>query len=549
MKKLFVLALASIFLMVFLSSCTETTAQAGEEATGESTTTTSTTVESSTLSVPVYLTDKKVSGVESIYVDISGISYTYEASGEASVVSVSTSLKNVDMLSLSGTEMEWFEMRLPEGAELRWIEFGIDSATAVVGGVEVSVEVPHGKVKVVYEGKFDKGEELVLDFDMSQSLVRTGRDMYKLKPVIRPFKRKHGERDMYTISGEVEGSGVPLSGVIVALLKEGTVVRSTYTNREGEFKLRCVKEGTYTLNVYDIDSLPDGSELTDMEASYSTMLYVNEDVDLGDIDIEEATESSFTENATVSVSFTDDPSVGLGVDHVYVHVNSVTFRYEYDGKSMNSTEDLGEKGDIDIMKLIGEKFDAAALPVPSGAYLTGVEVELGKSVEIVVNGKNYQINLKDDDRDVEINFERPVQVTGDLSVTLDFDMIQSLFKDSTGYSFNPVIKGMVEDPKNPQYKVTGKVLVSLGGVTTQPAPGFVITLFRGDKLFRLTLTKSDGTFKVFNVPNGDYTLKIYQPQILEPGQDITDLPLLKSEDVTVSSTDLNLGSITVSVSF
>ncbi len=549
MKKLFVLALASIFLMVFLSSCTETTAQAGEEATGESTTTTSTTVESSTLSVPVYLTDKKVSGVESIYVDISGISYTYEASGEASVVSVSTSLKNVDMLSLSGTEMEWFEMRLPEGAELRWIEFGIDSATAVVGGVEVSVEVPHGKVKVVYEGKFDKGEELVLDFDMSQSLVRTGRDMYKLKPVIRPFKRKHGERDMYTISGEVEGSGVPLSGVIVALLKEGTVVRSTYTNREGEFKLRCVKEGTYTLNVYDIDSLPDGSELTDMEASYSTMLYVNEDVDLGDIDIEEATESSFTENATVSVSFTDDPSVGLGVDHVYVHVNSVTFRYEYDGKSMNSTEDLGEKGDIDIMKLIGEKFDAAALPVPSGAYLTGVEVELGKSVEIVVNGENYQINLKDDDRDVEINFERPVQVTGDLSVTLDFDMIQSLFKDSTGYSFNPVIKGMVEDPKNPQYKVTGKVLVSLGGVTTQPAPGFVITLFRGDKLFRLTLTKSDGTFKVFNVPNGDYTLKIYQPQILEPGQDITDLPLLKSEDVTVSSTDLNLGSITVSVSF
>ena len=128
-------------------------------------------------------------------------------------------------------------------------------------------------------------------------------------------------------------------------------------------------------------------------------------------------------------------------------------------------------------------------------------------------------------------------------------MIQSLFKENTGYSFKPVIEGMVEDPDNPQYKITGKVMANIGGYTTQPAPGFVVALFKGSDLSRLTLTKGDGTFKIFNVKNGDYTLKIYQPQILQPGQDITDLPLLKSEDVTVSSTDLNVGEITVNVSF
>ena len=645
MKKVFILLLASIVLIVFLASCTETAAQA-EEETSESTSTTSTTVESSTVSIPVYLTDKRVSGVESIYVDISGISYAYEASGEASVESVSTDLKNIDLLSLSGTEMEWFEMRLPEDAELRWIEFGIDSATAVVGGMEVSVEVPHGKIKVVYRGRFNEGEELVLDFDMSQSLVRTGRGMYKLKPVIKPFKRRHGEKDMYTISGKVEETGDPLAGVIVGLLDESTVVRSTYTDDEGKFKLRYVKEGTYTLNIYDITSLPDGSELTDIEATYSTEVYVKGDMNLGEIDIgggsteteeetydiegkvmvngegasdmtvalldekgkgvidstltdedgefkiedvregtymlnvydisdlpdgsdladcaasystmlyvdrdlddiviniEEATagESSSTENATVSVSFTDDPSVGLGIDHVYVHVDHITYSYEYDGDFHRLTNDLNKV--IDIMSLIGEEVDMTDLPVPSGANLAEVGVKL-KSVKVVIGGTTYPVNLTKSEVEVPVD----VEVNGSLKLTLDFDMIQSLFKESTGYSFNPVIKGMVEDPKNPQYKITGKVMANLGGYTTQPAPGFVVTLFKGDDLFRLTLTKSDGTFRVFNVPNGDYTLKIYQPQILEPGQGITSLPLLKSEDVTVSSTDLDVGNITVNVSF
>ncbi len=147
----------------------------------------------------------------------------------------------------------------------------------------------------------------------------------------------------------------------------------------------------------------------------------------------------------------------------------------------------------------------------------------------------------------EVNIPINIEVNGEMGITLDFDMMQSLFQESTGYSFNPVIKGMVEDPS--KYKITGKVLASLGGVTTQPAPGFVVALFNGSGLFRLTLTRSNGTFKIFSVPDGNYTLKIYQPKILDPGQNITDLPELKSMSVTVSSTDLDVGEITVSVSF
>ena len=631
MKNFLYLVLVFVALLAFLASCTEAVTQEGETA-GESTETVN---ESSMVSVPVYLTDKRVSDVERVYIDISDVEYTYEASGDASTVNISTDLTNIDLLSLSGSEMKWFEMELPEGAEFKEIEFKVDSATAVVEGEELSIKVPSGKVKIIYTGMFAEGEDLVLDFDLSRSLVKTKKG-YILKPVIKAFKRCRGEMDMYTISGEVKESGEPLIGAIVALLdeSESTVVRSVYTRDEGKFKIRMIKEGTYTLNVYDIGVLPEGSELTEVdsvystklyvdkdkeidieigekeeedtydiegkvkingeeasemtvalldeegesvidstktddegefkfedvkegtymlnvydiselpegsnlteyEASYSTMLQVNEDIDL-EINIENEVASS-VENATVSISFTDMPA--LGIDHVYVHIDSITYHYEDDKGFHHPVYDMNE--DIDIMSLIGEKFSAAELPVPSGAYLNSVDVKLS-NVRVVVSGTTYPVSLTKSEVNIPINIE----VNGEMGVTLDFDMMQSLFQESTGYSFNPVIKGMIEDPS--EHKITGKVLASLGGVTTQPAPGFVVALFSGGKLFRLTLTRSDGNFKVFNVPDGNYTLKIYQPKILSPGQDITDLPLLKSIDVVVSSADLDVGEITVSVSF
>ncbi len=290
-KNFLYLLLAFIALLAFLTSCTEAVTQE-VGTTGESTETVN---ESSMVSVPVYLTDRKVSDVESVFVDITGIKYTYEASGESTSVEVSTSLNNVDLLSLSGSEMEWFDMELPEDAELKWIEFEVSAATAVVGGVNASVEIQSGKVMLTLDWQFEDGDEVVLDFDLSQSLVQTGRGYYILRPMINPLKRhrnREGEyEDMYTISGKVEESGGPLVGAIVALLdeSESTVVRSVYTRDGGKFKISMVKEGTYTLNVYDIEVLPEGSELIEIDSVYSTKLYVDKDKEIN-IEIEEKEE-------------------------------------------------------------------------------------------------------------------------------------------------------------------------------------------------------------------------------------------------------------------
>ncbi len=542
MKKLFIVVLAVIATLMLLSSCAEATnPEAGSGATGES------TVVAEKISIPVYLTDKRILDVNKLLVDITGVKYkwVYPDTDEGSMMSVVADLRNVDLLSLAGSEMEWFDMDIPEGAELQSVEFKVSSATAVIDGEEEAVQVPSDKIKVLVNGMaFSTGEGLLIDFDVSQSLVKAGKK-YILKPVVKAFKKykkKGGKEETYTVSGTVTESGSPVSGAIIALLdeEESTVVRSTLSMKNGMFKLRGVEEGDYKLNVYMIGTLSEGSDLTDYEASYSTNLHVDEDIDLGVVDIGTPSEgASPTENASVSILFSDDPT--LGIDHVYVYVGYVDYTYEFGGEKSSGSVSLNEN--VDLLSLAGEELKMTELPIPSGAILKSVGVEI-KSVEVIAGGETYPVDLKNSYASVNLN----LKVSGDLGVVLDFDMMQSLFKSTTGYSFDPFIKGMVEDPSNPQYKITGKVLISIGGITTQPAAGFIVALFSGSEVFRVTLTKSNGTFRVFNIPNGDYTLKVYQPQILQPGQKITDLPLLYSGDVTVSSSDLDIGDIIVSIS-
>jgi hypothetical protein len=220
--------------------------------------------------VPVYLTDNPSFGIEQLQVKISDVTYHYSLNGEGYDATATLLENEFDLLSLAGTEVQFFEMELPEGAKLEWIRLYVDAATAVVNNYEVSVEVPSKKIKVIKPVIVQSGDEIVLDFDIARSLrVVQGKDQYILRPVIVPYHRERheyehgpGEGEEHRYRYEVEGElKETLAGTtcLVALFEgetsSGTLVDLEIT--DDDFSFEELKEATYTLYVYSEFTLPE----------------------------------------------------------------------------------------------------------------------------------------------------------------------------------------------------------------------------------------------------------------------------------------------------
>ncbi|MBB6062588.1 hypothetical protein HNP65_001026 [Thermosipho japonicus] len=219
-----------------------------------------------TTTVSVLLTDRPVSDIDKLTVDISSFTYHYaigDKEGEwAAPTNVATT---IDILSLAGTEVSWLNIELPENASLTQLRLTIEEATVTVGGEEYPVEVKNKDVKVIKSAlNILSGGELVLDFDLARSLHQKGlSNVYILNPVLKPTFRRG---KLYFIKGEVLESGNPLKLSIVALMPtdESTVLRITMTNKYGEFNLGKWKDGEYLIKVYKNVELPDETEDLDL---------------------------------------------------------------------------------------------------------------------------------------------------------------------------------------------------------------------------------------------------------------------------------------------
>ena len=275
----FVIFLVTTAFLVFLASCTSVVSSQPEENTT-----------SETGAVRVYLTDRPVSDVDSLYVDINGASYHYETDSTevTEEVDIATSL---DLLSLAGTEMRLFDMEIPDGATLVYIALTIEDATAVVKGEEVGVTVLGKNTKILIHQRVSSDTSVILDFDVSRSLIEAGnpaRPTYMLKPVLKSYTVKGSER-RYTVEGMLEdGEGNPIARAVVVLTPEdeSTVTRVTLSRREGDFHIRHVEEGNYKLFIFKDFEIPENEQsiLDILSASdYSTEVQVDGDVDLGTI--------------------------------------------------------------------------------------------------------------------------------------------------------------------------------------------------------------------------------------------------------------------------
>jgi hypothetical protein len=142
-----------------------------------------------------------------------------------------------------------------------------DDNNVVVDGETIPLKTPSAQqsgYKLNVQADVEAGQvyDLVIDFDASQSIVKTGNGGYILKPVLRTVNLQ----EQASISGTV----LPLEAepFVYAIMGEDTV--GTQPDDEGSFRLVGLSEGMYnvlfepTSEAY-ADSLVEGIELEDGE--------------------------------------------------------------------------------------------------------------------------------------------------------------------------------------------------------------------------------------------------------------------------------------------
>jgi hypothetical protein len=129
--------------------------------------------------------------------------------------------------------------------KVRKIRITVGAVNVIVDSVSYPVNLMPGAsnylyVKVKDEHMRDSGsvKKIWLDFDVSRSIVLIN-GQYYLRPVLKPFSDKN--------TGEVEGEVAPREAQAVVRIYNSTDTASAIPDREGEFKVRGLKPGTYSI--------------------------------------------------------------------------------------------------------------------------------------------------------------------------------------------------------------------------------------------------------------------------------------------------------------
>ncbi|GAB4223939.1 MAG: hypothetical protein Kow009_15720 [Spirochaetales bacterium] len=175
--------------------------------------------------------------------------------------------KEVDLLTLAnGVTENLGELEIAGGTQINQIRFVVDSAKVSLddGANYTTLTVPSNSVKIVnaFQVPLSGSISIVLDFDVSSSIVKTGNGQYILKPAIRSIVENE--------AGWITGTAP--AGATVYAYKDGDYVdgtepvtssdrdgdgtpdpafpnayTSTVVKSDGTFKLAFLEAGTYDL--------------------------------------------------------------------------------------------------------------------------------------------------------------------------------------------------------------------------------------------------------------------------------------------------------------
>jgi hypothetical protein len=121
-----------------------------------------------------------------------------------------------------------------------------DNNTIMIDGVTSSLATPSAqqsglKLNVHVNMKEGVTYVITLDFDVAQSIVKSGNGDYSLKPVIRALSE--------ATTGAISGVTTPLAATPAIFVIQGSdTVATSYTDDAGRFLLRGVPAGTYVVS-------------------------------------------------------------------------------------------------------------------------------------------------------------------------------------------------------------------------------------------------------------------------------------------------------------
>lgn len=158
--------------------------------------------------------------------------------------------KIIDVLSLrNGIETQLGTAKIDAGT-VRKIRITLGTNNTVVkAGVTSDLLLVNETSNFLYIKLFDNHRErgnrndvkVWVDFDIASSIVEANGKFY-LKPVLRPFCNAN--------FGEIEGKILPLDAKAVVRVSNGAGFNAVaLPSREGEFKVRGLTDGTYTVTV------------------------------------------------------------------------------------------------------------------------------------------------------------------------------------------------------------------------------------------------------------------------------------------------------------
>lgn len=161
--------------------------------------------------------------------------------------------KIIDVLSLrNGIETQLGTANIDAGT-VRKIRITLGTKNNVVkGGVTYDLLMDSQTSNFLYIKLFDNHRErgnrndvkVWVDFDIASSIVEANGKFY-LKPVLRPFCNAN--------FGEIEGKVLPLDAKAVVRVSNGNGFNAVaLPSREGEFKVRGLTDGTYTVTIEGI---------------------------------------------------------------------------------------------------------------------------------------------------------------------------------------------------------------------------------------------------------------------------------------------------------
>jgi len=161
--------------------------------------------------------------------------------------------KVIDVLSLrNGIETQLGTANIDAGT-VRKIRITLGTKNSVVkAGVTYDLLLDSQTSNFLYVKLFDDHRErgnrndvkVWVDFDIASSIVEANGKFY-LKPVLRPFCNAN--------FGEIEGKVLPLDAKAVVRVSNGAGFNAVaLPSREGEFKVRGLTDGTYTVTVEGI---------------------------------------------------------------------------------------------------------------------------------------------------------------------------------------------------------------------------------------------------------------------------------------------------------